>query len=273
MAQVVHARSADTGARPLLVFFTLTFVIGWGLIALLLVFTDQIEAVLGPVSGTNPVFVLAVWSPAISALILVWRSLGFAGVRAYLARLGMWRMPALWWALLLLGIPALKYASAAINGTAGDFPFSPWYAVLPAMVVVLFVGPVEEIGWRGYALPLLQRRFTPLVASLVLGAFWGVWHLPAFLLGGTEQGGWSFGPFLLGALALSVLMTGMFNASGGSILIPVLVHFQLNGPAWPEGQPWENYVFAAAVLALVVWKRDQFLSRDRAVTGLVRRAG
>ncbi|MBD5788242.1 CPBP family intramembrane metalloprotease [Cellulosimicrobium terreum] len=140
------------------------------------------------------------------------------------------------------------------------------------MLAVLAVGPVEEIGWRGYALPLLQRRFTPLIASLVLGALWGLWHLPAFLFSGTAQGGWSVWPFLLGALALSVLMTGMFNASRGSILIPVLVHFQLNGPAWPEGHPWENDVFAAAVVALVVWKRDLFLRRDHAATELVRHA-
>jgi membrane protease YdiL (CAAX protease family) len=259
----------DRVPQPLVAFFILTFVIGWGVMAMLILFLDQIEAVFGEVTSTNPVFILAVYSPAIAAVALVWRHGGTSDLRSFLGRLGRWRMPVVWWLVLVLGIPAGKYLSAAFNGTLTEFPFSPWYGVLPAIVAALLIGPVEEIGWRGYAQPLLQRRFTPLVASLILGTFWGLWHLPAFLLGGTEQHAWSFGPFMVGAVAISVLMTPMFNAARGSILVPALFHFQLNGPAWPDGQPWENYVFAAAAVAVVLWKRDAFLTRERAVTDVV----
>ena len=116
-------------------------------------------------------------------------------------------MPTGWWLVLLLGIPAVKYAGAAINGTWADFPFNPWTGVLPALAAALLIGPVEEVGWRGLALPLLQRRYAPLWAGLILGAFWGLWHLPAFLLSGTPQSAWSFGPYVIGVLALSVLIT------------------------------------------------------------------
>jgi membrane protease YdiL (CAAX protease family) len=259
----------DRVPQPLVAFFILTFVIGWGVMAMLILFLDQIEAVFGEVTSTNPVFILAVYSPAIAAVALVWRHGGTSDLRSFLGRLGRWRMPVVWWLVLVLGIPAGKYLSAAFNGTLTEFPFSPWYGVLPAIVAALLIGPVEEIGWRGYAQPLLQRRFTPLVASLILGTFWGLWHLPAFLLGGTEQNAWSFGPFMVGAVAISVLMTPMFNAARGSILVPALFHFQLNGPAWPDGQPWENYVFAAAAVAVVLWKRDAFLTRERAVTDVL----
>jgi membrane protease YdiL (CAAX protease family) len=259
----------DRVTQPLVAFFILTFVIGWGVLAMLILFLDQIEAVFGEVTSTNPVFILAVYSPAIAAVALVWRHGGTGDLRSFLGRLGRWRMPVVWWLVLVLGIPAGKYLSAAFNGTLTEFPFSPWYGVLPAIVAALLIGPVEEIGWRGYAQPLLQRRFTPLVASLILGTFWGLWHLPAFLLGGTEQNAWSFGPFMVGAVAISVLMTPMFNAARGSILVPALFHFQLNGPAWPDGQPWENYVFAAAAVAVVLWKRDAFLTRERAVTDVL----
>jgi membrane protease YdiL (CAAX protease family) len=144
-------------------FFALTFALGWGVLGVLILFTARIEAIFGPVRMTNPVFLLAVYSPAISGVFLGWRHHGWEGLRSYLKRVTLWRMPAAWWAFLLLGIPAIVYVSAAIGGTITDgFPFSPWYGVFPALAITLAIGPLEEFGWRGVALPLLQRRFAPL---------------------------------------------------------------------------------------------------------------
>jgi membrane protease YdiL (CAAX protease family) len=254
-------------------FFALAFGLGWGIGLLMVLFMEQIEAVFGPIGYTNPVFILIVYSPAIAGLALVWWHCGVAGLGRYFRRLALWRLPGAWWLFLLLGIPAVKYLGAAFNGTATTFPFSPWYGALPALVAALLIGPVEELGWRGVALPLLQRRLAPLWASLILGAAWGVWHLPAFLLSGTPQSAWSFGPFVVGVLALSVLVTPMFNASGGSILIAALFHFQMNCPTWPDAQPWENYLFALAAVAIVLLNRRTMLARDSAVTGVLAPAG
>ena len=250
-------------------FFALTFLLGWGIAAPMTIFMDQIEAIFGEMSGTNPVFILVVWSPAIAALALVWRQYGRHGVASFLQRLTLRRMPTPWWVLLLLGIPAVKYLGAALNGTAGDFPFSPWHGVIPALAIALIIGPVEELGWRGVALPLLQRRFAPLWSSLILGAFWGVWHAPAFLLSGSPQSAWSFGPYLIGVLSLSVIITPLFNAAHGSILMAALFHFQMNGPAWPDAQPWENYLFAAVAIAVVLLNRKTMLTRTDAATDVL----
>jgi membrane protease YdiL (CAAX protease family) len=247
----------------------LTFGLGWGLGALLFLFTEPIEAVFGEVSGTNPVFILLVWSPAIAGIGLVWRHHGSRGVVDFLGRLRLWRAPISWWIFLLLGIPAVKYIGAALNGVAGEFPFSPWYGVLPAMALAMFIGPIEEFGWRGVALPLLQRRYAPLWAGLVLGGFWAVWHAPAFLLSGTPQSAWDFGPYLIGVLALSVIITPLFNAAAGSILIAMIFHFQMNGPAWPDAQPWENYLFALSAIAVVIVNRKTMLRHPGGVTEVV----
>jgi uncharacterized protein len=252
--------------RTLRTFFALAFGLGWGIMTLLILFTSQIEAIFGEIGYTNPVFILAVYTPGIAGVWLVWRHYGTKGLGSYFRRLTLWRMPRAWWWWLLLGIPAGKYLGAALNGTITEFPFDPWYGVLPMLVAALLIGPVEEFGWRGVALPLLQRRYTPLAASLILGAVWGFWHLPAFLGSGTEQSGWAFPPFVVGVLALSVLLTPMFNAAGGSILIAVLFHFQMNGPAWPDAQPWENYVFALAAVVIVLLNRKTMLRCDGAVT-------
>lgn len=268
VAAATKTRGGMTG-RTVRTFLILAFVLGWGLGALMVVFQSQIESIFGEISGTNPVFILVVYSPAMAGLYLVWRHYGVEGLRSYSKRLILWRMPSVWWLFLILGIPAAKYLGAAINGTIGEFPFTPWYDVLPALLLAAVIGPVEELGWRGVALPLLQRRFAPLWAALILGGFWGLWHLPAFLLSGTPQSAWSFGPFIIGVLALSVLITPMFNAAGGSILIAMLFHYQMNGPAWPDAQPWENYIFAAIALVVVLANRRKMLGHEDVATSVL----
>jgi len=255
------------GFGTLGVFFAIAFGVGWGLIALLILFPDQIAAIFGPMGYTNPLFVLAVYAPGIAGIFLVWYHYGLAGLGSYLRRLTLWRMPAVWWAYLVLGIPVIFYLGAAIKGTLGEpFPFSPWYTLLPALLTGLLIGPVEELGWRGLALPLLQRRFAPLWASVILGVAWGLWHASAFLLSGSPQSAWSFGPYFIGVVAVAIIMTPMFNAARGSILIAALYHFQLNGPAWPDAQPWDTLVFAIAAVVVVVLNRRTMFTRDGAVT-------
>jgi membrane protease YdiL (CAAX protease family) len=268
-AEVRPPASEGMTPRSLVAFFALAFGLGWGLVAVLILFRNQVEAIFGEIGYTNPMFILAVYSPAIAGIALVWRHYGIRAVGSFLRRVTLWRMPAAWWVLLVLGIPAVKYIGAAINGTIGDFPFAPWYGVFPAFGVALLIGPIEEFGWRGVALPLLQRRWAPLWASLILGGFWGLWHLPAFLLSGTPQSAWSFGPYAIGVLTLSVMLTPMFNAARGSLLIAALFHFQMNGPAWPDAQPWENYLFALVAVVIVLLNRTAMLTHAHAVTDVV----
>ncbi|MGE3911989.1 MAG: CPBP family glutamic-type intramembrane protease [Chloroflexota bacterium] len=256
--------------RTLVPFFALAFGLTWGIVALVLLYAPLIEAVFGSMSYTHPFFRLAVYSPGLAGIFLVWWYEGVSGLVRYARRLTLWHMPAAWWAFLILGIPACFYIGAAFKGTLADpFPFAPWYNVLPALVTTLFIGPIEEFGWRGVALPLLQRRFAPLWSGLILGVIWGLWHIPAFLLSGTPQAAWSFWPFFVAVVAVSVILTAMFNAARGSILIAALFHFQTNGPAWPDAQPWDTLVFVAVAIIVVLLNRRTMLSRDGAVTNVL----
>lgn len=258
------------GFGTLVLFFALSFGLSWGVIALLILFPDRIEAIFGELSYSNPLFILAVYSPGIAGVFLVWRHHGVRGLGSFFRRLTLWCMSPTWWLVLLVGMPAVFYAGAAIKGTIGDpFPFSPWYALLPALALALFVGPIEEFGWRGVALPLLQRRLAPLWSGLILGAIVAFWHLPAFFLSGTPQNSWSIAPFFIGVVAISVILTPMFNAARGSILIAVLFHFQMNGPAWPDAQPWDTLVFVIVAAVVVLLNRRTMLTRDGAVTGVL----
>ena len=98
-------------------------------------------------------------------------------------------------------------------------------------------GPVgEEFGWRGYALLKLQNKYGPLVASLVIGTIWGVWHLPSFfapkgVVGAiyAEVGFVFILLYTLGTIANSMFMTWLYNKSKASALVAGIIwHAAIN---------------------------------------------
>ena len=254
--------------RTLFPFLALTFGMTWGIAALLIFFTDQVVAVFGEITSSNPLFILAVYAPGLAGVSLVWRSCGLKGLGSFFRRLTLWRMPRVWWLYLILGIPVIAYLSAALNGTISDpFPFSPWYLVFPALAHAFFLGPIEEFGWRGLAQPLLQRKMAPFWAGLTVGIIVATWHIPAFLLGGGLQySTWSFVPYFGGVVAIYVILTPMFNIARGSLLIAYLYHFQMMNPIFPDAQPWDNLLFAIAAVVIVVLNRRTMFKRGSGVT-------
>jgi membrane protease YdiL (CAAX protease family) len=128
----------------------------------------------------------------------------------------------------------------------------------------LLLGPLsEELGWRGFALDQLQRRWKPWFASLILGFVWGLWHLPLFLIKGTVQAAWGLGTvrfwlFLIGILPLSLLMATVYNRTRKSILSAILLHFFYNATGnllSPLPTPILSYqvVLLALVAAVASW--------------------
>ncbi len=81
-------------------------------------------------------------------------------------------------------------------------------------------GTNEEPGWRGFALPRLQTKFSPLIASIILGLIWGFWHAPIYL----PQYGSQFGIFLLNTIKIAIILTWLYNRTGGSVLATALMH-------------------------------------------------
>ncbi|MGD2043658.1 MAG: type II CAAX endopeptidase family protein [Acidimicrobiia bacterium] len=263
----------ESRKRGLGLFFALTFALTWGIAAILVLAPDAVERMFGPIGLTNPLYLLAVYAPAISGVVVAWRRLGRSGLKGYFARLKMIRMPVSNWLFFVVGIPAIVYAGATVSGTLDTTPvFSPWYTMVPALLALMFLaGTWEELGWRGVAQPLLQRRFTPLTSGLIIGAVWALWHLPAFALSGTVQSAWAFGPYFVGVVAVSVIMTWFFNASNGSILVAWLVHFQVMNPLFADGQPWDSVFYVvAAVVIVIVYRKSMLRKGGDAVVDLQR---
>jgi len=271
MAQITSTVTIRAmGAKTLVPFLAISFGLTWGIAALLVFFHDQVVALFGEISMTNPLFILAVYAPGIAGVLLVWWHYGLRGLGSFFRRLTLWRTAAPWWLFLIVGIPVLVYAGAALNGTFNDpFPFSPWYLALSAMATALFIGPIEEFGWRGVALPLLQRRFAPFWSGLILGVIWATWHIPAFLIGGTPQSAWAFGPYFIGVVSISVILTPFFNAARGSLLIAALYHFQMMNPIFPNAQPWDTLLFFLAAVVVVWLNRHDMFRRGAGVTDIL----
>ena len=262
MTPATHRTLPVPGLRHLGAFFGLSFGITWGLAGLYFAFPASVEAWFGPFEDvTHPLFMLATYAPAISAFVVVAAAGGGRALRAYARRLLHWNVHPGWYAAVLLGIPASLLAARGIAAALGTdlppWPAAPWPELLGSalLLLVLDPGPVEEIGWRGFALPLLQRHMSALAASLLLGLVWGVWHLPAFLMEGSPQSDYAFWIFVLGSMILSVVMTAVYNGTRGSIPLAFLFHYANNDPLGigksEVALPWIAIVTAVALLLVV----------------------
>ncbi|MBI9043494.1 MAG: CPBP family intramembrane metalloprotease [Anaerolineaceae bacterium] len=184
--------------------------------------------------------------PSIAAFIIVLIVGGKRGFVDLVRPFGRWRASLKLWAIAIFG-PAVLYLIGLgvyllMGGEAPPFimikeelNLIPLYLVI--VVLMPWNGPVgEEFGWRGYALPKLQNKYGPLIASLVIGTVWGLWHLPNFFAPQGVVGaiaatvGMVFIiPYTLGTIANSIFMTWLYNKSKASALIAGIVwHASIN---------------------------------------------
>lgn len=112
----------------------------------------------------------------------------------------------------------------------GSLPFIGIYLFVMAWGIV-WGGGQEELGWRGFMLPVIQEKYSALASSLVIGIAWALWHLPLFLNANLEHGSWALSQQLIWVvtiLAGSVLWTWMYNSTGGSVLVVAVFHAGIN---------------------------------------------
>ena len=215
--------------HPLISFFVLTYAVTWTLWAPLVVFRDQIP---GPL--VLVLLVLGSNVPSVLGILFVALLRGRSGVRILLGRLLRARIGLRWYlAVVALAVPALcaVWVSTLLGGPS-PVVVTTISAVVVSFLFSIFPGSAvgEELGWRGFALPRLQARHSALAASLIVGAAWGIYHFPLFLLGSPTRPLALFLPFAIGAVIMSIFYTWMYNGTGGSLLMVVLLHAATNLP-------------------------------------------
>ena len=172
---------------------------------------------------------ISIWSPTIAALIMTFLRGGLPDVRKLLRGFTIWRVSYKWYlaALFLIIGPlifALVYIMLGFDYVGIDPSLTASTAVV-ALLSTLYLGPIcEEAGWRGFALPKLQERYSALTSSLILGVIWACWHLPLYLL----EERMPFYIYLPLVMVLTILFTWLYNNTKGSLIIAVLAHFCFN---------------------------------------------
>lgn len=188
--------------------------------------------------------VIGTFGPLVAAVIVTSRENGRAGLRSLFGRIVRWRVAPVWYGVVLLG-PILLYLvelalevvllggrPPSIGALIGTLPM----LVIVTVYMVVFVALGEEVGWRGYALPALQARYGALVASVILGVLWALWHLPVFFNPDTHYINLPFVLQLAFQIPVAILFTWVFNSTGGSVLMAILLHAVLNA----SGRLWNT---------------------------------
>lgn len=220
-------------SHPVASFFVLAWLFSWVIMVPLALAK---HGLIHPLSGWW--HYLSAYGPMLAAIVVSRPGEGPAGIRAWWARLAAWRADGWTWAMALS--PALLYlvAATAQRTAQGTWPavhllgrvnflpdLGPWAIVL----WLLNSGLGEESGWRGFALPMLQRRYSPRVSSLAIAGAWMIWHIPAFFYLPSYE---HLGPgmvvgFFVGILTGTFLLTWLSNRSHG-VLLPIVWHALFN---------------------------------------------
>jgi uncharacterized protein len=241
--------SPNTNERPnnwtkwLVLFFSLTFVFSWTL------WLPKVAVASGTATGITVIDNLIVsiaqipeigaFGPTVAAVLLVYLHAGRHGVTRLFKRAIDRSFPRWWFIPAVVLFPVLAFGALGVAVVLGVEPTFPWSGeayVLPiAFVYILLLGgPLqEEFGWRGYALDPLIERFGALAGSLGLGIVWGVWHLPWFYMPSmTMYYQRPLVGFMITIALLSVIMTWVFQNTGGSLAPMILLHASFNWSLW-----------------------------------------
>jgi membrane protease YdiL (CAAX protease family) len=197
---------------------------------------------------------LSEWGPFIAAFLLTFLRDRLQGVRRLFRQGFSTQFRKAWWIPTLLLIPAMECTAVTLATVLGKEPF-PVPPILTragpyalGFLSFLYLAALEEYGWRGYALPRLQRRWNALTSSLILAAFWGPWHLPQWFMGGTARTDVPFLGFWYGIVMESIVLTWIYNNTRSRLLPVILVHALMNAQVFPT---WESPT--SAWMFVVIW--------------------
>ena len=180
--------------------------------------------------------ILMGWMPGLAAVIVAAATGGRRAVKTLFARVRLWRVGWPWYLLVSGGTAAVWLGAVLLNPLFGGSGLhQPEFSLdllvgLAINFVLLFLVNSEELVWRGSMLPRLQARWSALGASLFVGVFEGLFHLPLFFKPDSDQAAAGLPAFVIGSVAGAIIVSWLFNSTRGSLLLVQLFHIFAN--AW-----------------------------------------
>ena len=206
----------------------------------------------------------ASFGPIIAALIVTGLTDGRQGIRKLIVRIFKWRVDFGYYVFAILAPIGLFTLAFLVNRVVtgewsdlrllGEVDYLPYLSPLGVLGLwLLTFGFGEETGWRGYALPRLQKTRSAASATLILALVWACWHLPAFFYRDTytELGIMGFPMFVFSLLFAAMIFTWLYNSTGGSILIVIIFHAFFNWLSVSEAGG--QFVAAIMTVPVIVW--------------------
>ncbi len=241
------ARTGLLTQQPLLSYFLLAYAGTWVVTVPFALSANGVGLLPFGIPNGSVFFVSAVWvflGPTLAAFVVTGVTQGRTGVRRLLRRYVLWRVGLRWYLVVLAGPPAVMLlVTILLPGALASFrtlaPLNPLPLLVSFPLILVFGGALfEEGGWRGFALPHLQRLYGPLVGTLILGALWACWHLPLFWITvwGTPPTVLNMVLYFPTVVFMSVVFTWVFNNTKGSILLAILLHASFDVFVGPVGQ-------------------------------------
>lgn len=262
-------------SRPTILYFLLAYGLSW------CAFTPLALQGQGIISGVPAwLHLLGAYGPLAAAFIVTLLTAGLAGVRELASRMVRWRIGWGWWlaafspvAVFGMVVIALRlidgtWQAAAGFGYVAELPQLGWLAGWAVWVLTFGIG--EETGWRGFALPRLQARYSARDAALIVGLLWAGWHAPAFFYN-YEPSLIAVVTFVVGIVAGAMVLAWLYNSTGGSILATALWHGTYNAVVAGGEAVVAAVTTAAVILAFIVIVRrygpEHLAARPRQVVG------
>jgi membrane protease YdiL (CAAX protease family) len=239
LAAIIVAGISNTEERlPKTRVTTVSFLLAWMVSAL--VFLAHIIFVNH--APFSPILVAFIFVSVVPVAFVISRAFSRTpAVRELVSSLVKPRGEAVWYVVALLLKPILIWISIGVSnllsrgtGSMTSLPAFGWEFAGLFLTVFLYqffffnaVG--EEVGWRGFALPRLQAKTSPLIACLVIGLLWTPWHAPLWHAEGAPIFTWDLWITMFLTIVPSSVITGwLYNRSGGSILVAGIAHAMSN---------------------------------------------